>query len=193
MQSKTFSQSRNLSPQRSVLEGSGRKAYQSFIRRLATTFLFMLVSALVGCASGPRLVNHSFGFDAVADSPDIDVLDYQYGHSQTPGTKMPDWAKSSTGKSGGTSTTGEMPVGQNLYVKWRIKLSGEVFEDSVDLRSRLPKDIAGHRLYFLIKGRQLHVYLISPRLRPSSFPAVGPMKYHYYQAYVIYPDPILSN
>lgn len=83
--------------------------------------------------------------------------------------------------------------GDTLYVKWRIKASGEVLEDTVDLNSRLPKDIEAHRLYFIVERRQLNVYLISPRLRPPDFPVVGPAKYRYYQAYVIYPNSTLNN
>lgn len=75
----------------------------------------------------------------------------------------------------------------------RIKASGEVLEDTVDLDGRLPKDIEGHRLYFMVGRRQLNVYLISPRLGPPEFPVVGPAKYRYYQAYLIYPNSTLNN
>ena len=65
--------------------------------------------------------------------------------------------------------------------------SAEVVEDTVDLKNRLPKDMVGHRLYFVVQGKQLYVYLISQMLRPSNSPIIGPTKYRYYQAYVLYP------
>ena len=167
--------------------------YPSFIRRIAAAFLLILVFALGACASGPQLVNHSFGFDVLADSPDVVLLDYRYGTSRHPGAKPREWALRSGAIEQHSSVSGEMILGETLYIKWRIKSSGEVLEDTVDLKSRLPRDIEGHRLYFVVERRQLNVYLISPRLRPPDFPVVGPAKYRYYQAYVIYPNSTLNN
>ena len=164
-----------------------------FIRRLAPALVILLVFALGACSSGPQLVDHAFGFDVLNDSPDVVLLDYRYGTSRQPGARPPEWSAKNGTIRQQAGVNGEMIPGDTLYAKWQIKASGEVLDDTIHLKSRLPKDIAGHRLYFVIEGRQLHVYLISPRLRPSSFPVVGPMKYRYYQAYAIYPDPILSN
>jgi hypothetical protein len=167
--------------------------YQPFIRHLSIAFLLGLVFALDACASGPRLVKHAFGFDVLNDSPDVVLLDYRYGTSRQPGARPPEWSLRDGNVRQQAGISGEMILGDTLYVKWRIKASGEVLEDTVDLKSRLPSDIAGHRLYFVVKGRQLHVYLISPRLRPSNFSIVGPTKYRYYQTYEIYPNSTLNN
>lgn len=151
-----------------------------YLRRILCTvnvFCLLSLAALSACAVGPRLVDHSFGFDAVAESPDIDVLDYRYGQSTAPGARMPEWAKTSIGKSGGTNTNGPMLVGDTLYVKWRLKSTGEVLEDTVSLAGRLPSDITNHRVYFVVEGRQLNVYLVSPDRRSPDMPAVGPKKY----------------
>jgi len=64
-----------------------------------------------------------------------------------------------------------MLPGDSLYVKWRIKSTSEVYDDTVDLKSRLPEDIANNRIHFIIKGSQLYVYLITPeRLHPNPCP-----------------------
>ncbi len=86
-----------------------------------------------------------------------------------------------------------MILGESLYVKWRIKSTGEVFEDTVDLKSRLPRDVTSYRIYFVIDVRQLRVYLVSPILRPPDFPITGPTKYQYYKVYSIYPNSTLEN
>lgn len=80
-----------------------------------------------------------------------------------------------------------MILGDTLYVKWRIKATDKVYEDTVDLKSRLPKDVTDHRIYFVIKDTQLWVYLISPEGRPKDFPIVGPAKFRFNKAYEIYP------
>ena len=81
-----------------------------------------------------------------------------------------------------------MRVGGSLFVKWRIKSTGAVHEDTVDLRPRLPPDITDHRVHFIVRGSRLHVYLISPRHRPPDMPPIGPRAYRYLKATVIYPD-----
>lgn len=140
-----------------------------------------------GCASGPRLVDHAFAFDVRADSPDVELLDYRYGTSSHPGAKPPDWAlrQGWIGQQAGVS--GPMILGDSLYAKWRIKSTGEVLEETVDLKSRLPHDITDHTVYFVIQGREIHVHLVSSVPRPADFPIVGPKKYHYYKVYEIYP------
>ena len=75
-----------------------------------------------------------------------------------------------------------------MYVKWRIKSTGQIHEDTVDLRSRLPRDIKDHRIYFVIKGEQLYVYLISPQRRAADLPPNGPEMYQHRVVKTIYPD-----
>lgn len=157
------------------------------LRRFRVFCLLWLVALLAACAVGPGLVDHSFGFDAVADSPGIAVLDYRYGTSAAPGARMPQWIKRDVGFSASASTNGPMPVGDRLYVKWRLLSSGEVLEDTVDLAGRLPQDMERHTVYFVVRQRQLHVYLVSPDQRPSGYPVVGPEKFRGFKVSAIYP------
>ena len=118
---------------------------------------------LSGCAS--NLVDHRFGFDAVNESPDIYVMAYKYGNSTAPGTSDQEHEYTVRGvkhfgSRQGTSTTGEMLRPDFLFVKWRIKATGEVLEDTVDLKSRLPWDFSRHTVHFTVDDRQLYVYLI---------------------------------
>lgn len=142
---------------------------------------------LTACASGPTLVDHAFGFDAVADSPGVQVLDYRYGPSRAPGARMPDWVKKDVGVAGGTHTRGPMAVGESLYVRWRLRDTGEELQDTVDLRGRLPADMAGHEIYFIVRARQLLVYLVSPaRMGPGNVVA-GMEKFRQHKVRLIYP------
>jgi hypothetical protein len=145
--------------------------------------LFFLTLFLGGCMS-QTMVNHTFEFNAVRESPDIEVLDYRYGESQY--TSSLDWEKNLS--RGATGIHGEMLRGDFLYVKWRIKATSEVIEDTVDLRDRLPRDIKDHRIHFLVKQRQLYVYLISPKPNKNRF-AKPPLKmYSDLQVDEIYPS-----
>jgi hypothetical protein len=141
------------------------------VRGVLITFLF---AALAACAAG--LVKHSFGFDVVSDSPGITVLNYQYGNSQLSATRA-DISKERP--RGGASVSGEMLRGDFLYVKWRVESTGKVYEDTVDLNSRLPHDITNHKIYFIIKGLQLFVYLITPEKLPPGMNSNGPRQYDY--------------
>ncbi len=134
------------------------------------------------------MVNHHFSFDALEDSPDIEVLDYQYGNGRQFGTHAEKERVALGQVFSGWNTYGAMPRGEFLSVKWRIKQSGQVYEDRVDLTHRLPADIAEFRIHFVIKGSQLYIYLISPDKRPASLP-VGPVRaYEYQKQDQIYPD-----
>lgn len=162
-----------------------------WLRSISLALVFGLVGA--GCASGPKLVFHSFGFDVLADSPDAQLLDYRYGTSKQPGARPPEWALRDGMVRQQAGITGEMILGDSLYVKWRIKSTGEVLEETADLKSRLPRDITDHKVYFVIQDREIHVYLVSSELRPADFPIVGPKKYHDYKVFEIYPTPTLNK
>ncbi|MEO7939777.1 MAG: hypothetical protein ABIR55_14215 [Burkholderiaceae bacterium] len=148
----------------------------------------ILLALLVGCAAGPALVDHGFGFDAVADSPGIDVLDYRYGSSAAPGVRMPEQVRKDRGIRGGTSTHGAMVRGDFLFVRWRIRATGEVLEDTVDLRSRLPRELTDNLIYFVVRQRQLEVYLVTPQSRAATDPLIGPVKFRRQKVRRIYPD-----
>jgi len=78
--------------------------------------------------------------------------------------------------------------GDFLYVKWRNKGTGQVYEDNVDLRQRLPANIVDHRIHFIIKGSKLYVYLISMKeRRTSDVTPTGPEMYDHLKNIRIYP------
>jgi len=131
--------------------------FSKFSRWIA---LFTLAFALVACATEPKVVDHAFTFDAIADSPEVEVLDYRYGDSKLEGAKNPDWVRAEGRSLQAAGTSGPMRVGDSLYVKWRLKSTGEIYQDTVDLRHRLPSDMKDQRIYFIIRGAQLYVYLI---------------------------------
>jgi hypothetical protein len=70
--------------------------------------------------------------------------------------------------------------GEFLHVKWKIKSTGEVYEDKVDLRSRLPRNIKNHTVSFIAKGPQLYVYLVTPERRSLGSPPNGPRETEHY-------------
>lgn len=133
--------------------------------------LLTLLLSLAGCATAQQKIDHAFSFDAVHESPGIEVLDYQYGTSNQTGTRAPDWVVKEGRVSGGTGTRGPMPRGEFLRVKWREKQSGEVREEIADLRNRLPEKLTDHEIHFVIRGASLYVYSISPEKVPGLCPA----------------------
>ncbi len=150
-----------------------------------------LLGALVtgACASGPVVVDHAFGFDALQDSPGIEIVYYRYGNTNAPFISA-DLAIRQFGKSmQGTNINGPMPLGDTLYVKWRIKATGQEFEDTVNLKSRLPSNMERQRVYFVVQGTQLHVYLTDlTKPKAASMPIVGPFRVQSYVTRQIYPD-----
>jgi len=139
------------------------KRYAMGLALICIQFLF------VGCAtSGQKWANQSFSFNTSTESIDVDILDWQYGEHGYVGNEhqsLPRAPKDNVDRGvpiGGGGLSGGMPVGDFLYVKWRIKASGEIREDKVDLRSKLPGDMNNHGIHFIVKGTQLFVYLVPP-------------------------------
>lgn len=147
--------------------------------------LALMSSVLIACVATPRVINHAFGFDALADSPEIEILDYRYGDYAM--TRAPDYRSPEGLIRQSLNVNGPFPQGDSLFVKWLIKSSGEVHQDSVSLRERLPADITGNRIHFVIKGPQLFVYLISSERRSADSPPNGPKRYAYRKVITIYP------
>lgn len=150
---------------------------------------------LAGCASGPicasdsKQVSHSFSCDMWFDGwvATIDLLEYSYGDK----LQMLDKKVRPGQQSLGCGTViAAMPVAEFLYVKWRLKASGEVIEDRVDLRGRLPTNVVGHEVTFLIDGRQLYVYVVTPTRITPMLPG-QPLKTwrsQFRASYEIYPN-----
>lgn len=120
-----------------------------------------LVVAMAACATGPKLASHSFNYDGFNDkwADKVDLLAYSYG-DQYP--KLRDKAATGSALGAQGNVNGPIPVGEFLYVQWRVKATGEVLEQRVDLRDRLPQNMADHGLTFLMDGRQLYVYVTTP-------------------------------
>jgi len=165
--------------------------------------IFALWLSLILCVSNVwadeqksmhRMANHSFNFGGVGipENPGVRILNFQYGDSKTTGTYIEDaWlATGHVGQGGGVS--GTMPVGDFLYVKWQILTTSEVYEDRVDLKSRLPSEMDQKIIHFTIKGQQLNVYLIegntSAHFHASGAPDCPASSYGPFRCTRIYPD-----
>lgn len=143
------------------------KTFQTVFGRLWRCWLALsLLVVMAGCATGPKLVSHSFNYDGFNDkwADKVDLLAYSYGDQYPKLTR-----KAAEGSTVGAQgiVNGPIPVGEFLYVQWRLKATGEVLEQRVDLRDRLPHDMNDHGLTFLIDGRQLYVYVVTPATQPS--------------------------
>lgn len=134
---------------------------QSLLNRWAMLGLLLMLTA---CTRVQPMESNAFHFDGWADGwqASAELLEYRYGDlhdkadDQNTGTVASSLVK--------RSVRGPMPVGDVLYVKWRIKSSGEVREERVALHDHLPRVMTDHELTFAIDGRQLHVYLVTPQL-----------------------------
>lgn len=166
-----------------------------FVRRCL--LILGLAMGLVACATGPRSVWHSFKFDGLNDhwAESIDLLAYAYGdgyHMVREDLSNPS-SSLFAGKSSlppRRSINGSMPVGEFLFVKWRVKATGEVLEKQVDLRDRLPKDMINQELTFVLEGPRLYVFVVT-REAPEVKGEGALLKTwlsRYNHAYEIYPN-----
>ncbi|WP_066732959.1 hypothetical protein [Cupriavidus sp. D384] len=150
-----------------------------------TYFIFFLMVmlaslSLAACVSTQRTAAHAFSFDTRRAIPAVEVLDFRYGDSSMPGVHPEEWELKQGRIGQMTNVNGSMLVGDTLYVKWRIKDTGEVLQDYVDLRHRLPSDMKDKRVAFYIVDRQLYVYVADQKFLPvgasEAAPAGAPIK-----------------
>ena len=164
--------------------------FGSLTRAFRPLLAIAALALLTACASMSSNQLHGFEFNARQDSPDIMVLAFRYGEGQFALLDENEARAARRGAQMPLQTVGVggfIQRGDTLYVKWKIKATGEILEDTVDLKSRLPRDITKHDIYFRINGRQLVVFLITPERRPANMPPIGPSKSDYRKTYQIYP------
>ena len=154
------------------------------------TNLVLTLGILAGAQANAQVIDHAFAFDSAKDGQNVDVLDYQYGNSKNVGTRAPRWAVEEGRAIGFENSQGPMLKGEFLFVKWRDKSTGNLFEVKVaDLSERLPEDIENHTVYFTIHANQLFVYLISPAgVERTADSANEPRMYLSRKIKQIYPD-----
>ena len=156
----------------------------------ACWFVFLcslLMFLMTGCAVTPKTVPHSFAFAAYVDSPNIEVLDYRYGVEKTAIVRAPEWRVQQGEPTQQTGYFGDMPLGEELYVKWRIKSTKEIFERTVNLRMLLPEQMRGKVLTFTVIDKEIEVFVVERTLKRKDAPSLGPKTYELYQVEKIYP------
>lgn len=166
------------------------------MRCLFSIVLLSLAMSTQQACSEDRMVFHSLNYDFTLDSPGTELLDCLYGDmlgKHTQHEVETGLARRGECFNGG----GTMPMGDFLYVKWRDKVTDKVYEERVDLKSRLPspKEMQRQKIYFLVDNNQLYVYLIPDRdiegkrnhLSPGK-PANGPDGWDYLDVKTLYPD-----
>lgn len=158
-------------------------------RLISHSFLIFLCIVVSGCESLAVRGRYFWGFNTFRDSPDIEILDYRYGYIIPDRNFGPDKKREAL-----MLQFREMviaPEGHDckLYMKWRVKSTGEEYEENVDLSRRLPANITAQTVYLVIEGPQLYVYLISPEERPKNWPPLGPKRYYYEKVTQLHPLP----
>lgn len=131
--------------------------------------------------------DHMFAFDVRLDNQNAAILDYKYGNSKNH-VSMPPWAVQQGRRVEFNSVSGELLVGEFLYVKWEDRESKKkIYEDTVDLRCLLPEDVSNHIVTFMVHGSELTVYLVLPKDAGSPTEQIGPRMYNDRIVKQIYP------
>ena len=124
-----------------------------------------LMLVLIACSAVSNIVDnrtlHSINFDPYKDSTGIELLYYRYGSANEFGLRTTPGQAASGKPVPGTGMTGELPVGADFYAKWRVVSTGQIIEDTVNLKSRLPLYMHKQEIRPIIEGSQLYIYLIS--------------------------------
>jgi hypothetical protein len=160
----------------------------SLFPRILCGFALLALLALAACATGATKYYHQFYFDGWSDkwATEVDLLEYSYGDQYHMVSRKAKPDEQTLGY--GSNVNASMPPGDFLYVKWRLKSTGEVVDNKVDLRNVLPRNMFEHGVTFVIDGKQLYVYLITPQTkRQSDPPLLKTAESRFRVTYEIYP------
>lgn len=162
--------------------------FMASLRGLALICLTACSLLLAACAAGPAMVDHAFSFSAGTESPGYEVLAYRYGDGKGVSRSSDNAIRQFGSSNQWTNINGPMPLGDSLYVKWRDKRTDQLFEKTIDLKSRLPKDMTNQRIHFVVGEGEVYVYLkdMSRYAKPSD-PIVGPFKVQLFVTRQIHP------
>jgi hypothetical protein len=110
---------------------------------------------------------YTFSFDTKSDAkkfdvPDADIIDYSYGDCAARELCTDPYFSRIGQTEGSQNATGYYARGRSLYVKWEVKGSGKIYEDRVDLRKRLPRNMSNSVFHFVVDGPQLYVFVVPP-------------------------------
>jgi len=158
------------------------------MRHLLLVFIVLFgIMPDVEAAYRRREVFHTIEVGARLMGAETEVLDCKYGDFNA-----------GMGRGYCFNVTGRMPVADFFYVKWRDRTTGQIYEERVDLKSRLPppRKMEGTNIHWMIEDNQLYLHLIpysdhnDPSLNrlPPGKPPNGPAKYDNLDVKTIYPD-----
>lgn len=145
-------------------------------------------------------VFHSVHANFHSDSPDLEVLEFHYGQAVKGPGGLQRSAEVGSGGVPSPSITGELPLPDAVHVKWRDKRTDKIYEEHVDMTSRLPspKAMKGTDVYFLIDQfeNRLFIYLVpdtdlndrSVGRRPEGAVPNGPGLTSHLDVKTLYPD-----
>jgi hypothetical protein len=135
------------------------------------------------------LAYYGFEFDLRQDGQHAAIISYEYFDGpRVLKSRFPDSYTNADGL-GVEDFTALMPRGTKLHVKWRDTSTREVFEDTVMLDKKLPKDMSNKIISLMIRGRQLQVFLTSTNMpHVPGTPVIGPSLYRSHVTVQIYPS-----
>ncbi len=170
--------------------------YNGIERILAFLVMLIISYALTACAENPATascpdnnrVYQSFVFGRYGENEGVEILNVFYGIPNCPVNYDSQYALYNGKPMQGTSINGLMRRAWHLNVKWRVVSTGEEYEENVDLRNSLPKDMTGHEIHFRIEGVQLIIYLITPERRPADMAPNGPRITQHLKTLTIFPN-----
>lgn len=138
-------------------------------------------------------ISYGFEFNLSKDGQHAVILTYKYySGSRLLISRVPEDFANFTGLYG-ESMRAPMPRGTSLYVKWKDTNTNEVFEDTVAMSKRLPKDMSEKIISLMIYGRQLYIFVTSDKPHVPGTPVIGPSENKRLETIQIYPDPVPAS
>lgn len=146
------------------------------LRIFIYTLIFSTSTVLTACGTpGISWQNCSFGFDLRYDHQDAYVLDYKLSSDRYTLVAADKYYVDKGTHLYFQNVIGMVDRPSHLWVKWHDNITDRTYEDTIELKNILPRYLDDTRIYFIIRGAKIYVYLKTKELLPEHISGKRPM------------------
>lgn len=148
--------------------------------RLLSLILFVSIFVLSGCATSSPKIFTGFYYNMFEDGQSSKLMKVNFSSKGIPVLLSPD----AQGRPGPIAfqtegSSGGFDLPDHFYVKWQDRGTLVVYESSIDLKGKFPKDMHNTTITFLIKNNMVELYVVLQDAIYKGSTPIGPDLYRH--------------
>lgn len=145
----------------------------------------LILAACQGTLALGRPAYYEMAFDTYRDGQNAVILDYKLLSKSAVQFSADPTSLKAYGGLTNESIHRSALYPTDLYIKWLDRETGKEYSANASLRRTAAEDLTGFKVYPMVLGSHLYVYLISPHRNPNAL-TIGPGIAHGFDTELIY-------